>query len=754
MTDTRIAVVGLGPTGASVTCDLLRRLDRRPPDCPVRLTLVDPDPRPGHGYAFRSSRVLNMRSGTMSLDPGDSGQFERWLAAAGLGDEEYPARKLFGRYVSERLEATLESADPAVVEVDRWETTAAAVQRHGDALQIVAAGGQARTFDTVVLALGESTFNALHHRTGQPGFVPSPWDPALADIPATADVAIVATGLSAVDASLELIERGHGGRITCLARRRGLPKVQGPREEYVPARVDRAWLDIATRARPLSFVTVARRVRAELDHAMGAPYQPGDPDPREWFSAAGFAERRRRGETRAFLDAFEAARTGRTLWYYALDALASITPAVWHAVRTADQLRFLKWARSMWNEYRHSMPAVNASILAGTVGTGQLSVARNLLVIDRTARPARTWRAVTGKHVEAFDYLVDATGGQPRLACRHNPLLRSCLRSGLLAEDARGGIRVGFHSCRALARDGREQPGLYFVGPLTFGTHFYTNSFDTNRDNAGRVGRQITEALAAREARGPFTSRSNTTEGGHMSARRTLEPDLRTIDLRDGRTFTWRQGRPDDAELVWAWWNGPDVSFWSIDARLDRVSAPPHDADSVREYLAGHLAVPPPERAIDPLIGLIDDVPVAYAELWMKGLSPIAESAEVSSLEAGARGMHLIVADRRSRLRGLAVEIGVDAMDWQFDDWAGAQHCIVDPDVRNQAAVSICARLGLGRVGLVELPHKTANVMAITRSEWREQRPLIDDMLDRLNPATRRRSLAERRPPGARRTAA
>lgn len=138
----------------------------------------------------------------------------------------------------------------------------------------------------------------------------------------------------------------------------------------------------------------------------------------------------------------------------------------------------------------------------------------------------------------------------------------------------------------------------------------------------------------------------------------------------------------------------------------------------------------------------------------MKGLSPIAESAEVSSLEAGARGMHLIVADRRSRLRGLAVEIGVDAMDWQFDDWAGAQHCIVDPDVRNQAAVSICARLGLGRVGLVELPHKTANVMAITRSEWREQRPLIDDMLDRLNPATRRRSLAERRPPGARRTAA
>ena len=502
-TPVEIAVVGMGPTGVSLLCDLLARLEARPPERRVALTLIDPAPALGPGYAFESPRILNMRARTMSMHARNPNHFHTWLEAERCVTEsaaEFPPRALFGTYLTAILAESLASVDPQRIDIERWRARAIDVARAGESVRVTVAGGETRTFAAAVLAVGESRYQALHELTGRPRFVQSPWSPELREIPSGADVAVIGAGLSAVDACLDLLEQRHSGRVSCFARQRGLPKIQGPFERYEPTTITRRWLVEKTLGgrRELPLRTVGGALARELDHAMGMPYAAGSADAREWFSRGGRAARLQKTESEVFLEALEAASRGDTRWYYALDSLEELTPDVWNAIGSADQLRFLLRHRALWNEYRHSMPIPNGKALAGAIRGGQLEVRRGLSSVRSAATGRGSWEVTAGDHTRRYDYLIDATGGQPQLACEHDPLLRNCTARGSLTADARGGIRVAFRTCRAEDEFGGHAPNLYFIGPLTFGTHFYTNSFTTNRVNASRVAGELEHLVAGR----------------------------------------------------------------------------------------------------------------------------------------------------------------------------------------------------------------------------------------------------------------
>jgi RimJ/RimL family protein N-acetyltransferase len=225
------------------------------------------------------------------------------------------------------------------------------------------------------------------------------------------------------------------------------------------------------------------------------------------------------------------------------------------------------------------------------------------------------------------------------------------------------------------------------------------------------------------------------------------DPLRREFARRAGGRFLWRSATPDDGSAVWDMWTGPDVRYWARDHRLAAVSTPPYDHESVRAYLRSYWERAYAERPVHPIVGLLDgQTPVAYAELYEKSASPYASHAILADVESEARGMHVIVADRHARLRGLAVEIAVDAADWQFEQWPLAEHCIADPDVRNVAAVSLCTRLGMKRVGVVDLGFRLACVMILERADWARRRSSIESMLE---PLRRRRTADSRSHPGA-----
>ncbi|SDZ19891.1 Uncharacterized NAD(P)/FAD-binding protein YdhS [Micromonospora pattaloongensis] len=520
-----MAVIGLGPTGTCFVWKLIDELQADPSAAPVRLTAVDPAEEPGSGYAFQAAHRLNMRAGRLHVDPRSPNGFSDWLrvhrGAVDRDDLEYPPRRLFGRYLRQVLAGAVASAERAGVAVEHWRTTAVDLDRSGESFRISGADGATRMFDVVVLATGESRNGALAHWADRQNFVASLADThQLGQIPPTADVGIVGSSLSAVDVCVQLLAQGHQGRISCYSRTRGFPKVQSATAEQQPALLDPGWLHGVTQAgrRRIRLSTVARAVAESLDARAREPYTPGMPDAREWFSRAGRRHRRRQDENQVFAAAVAAAVESPTTWYHALDSLSPHTPAIWHAIDECDQMLFLTRCRARWNEYRHSMPLVNARALLPAVLSGQLTVRTGLTsVTPEDSGTARRWRISTrsGPPGHAYDFLVDATGGHLAIACQRDALLRGAIVRGLLTIDPRGGVRVAFDTCQVLSADGSTRPNLYLVGPLTFGTHFYTNSFETNRDNAFRVARAVRLSLA--RARGRPANRAAGAEMTQMT---------------------------------------------------------------------------------------------------------------------------------------------------------------------------------------------------------------------------------------------
>jgi uncharacterized NAD(P)/FAD-binding protein YdhS len=508
-----IGVIGCGPTGTCVATELLSRLDRRPPDRETQVVLIDAATDFGHGYAFHSDRALNMRAATLSMTDRNPADFTEWIRAdPGLWryhDLEYPPRRIFGDYLQARFAEALRRVRPPV-SVDHWATKAVDLEATGSGYRIIGADGAFRDVGAVVLATGESRHNAFSHLSGSAQFVPSPWQlEMIADIPAYAKVAILGSSLSAVDTCIELLHGGHSGEISCISRRRGLPRIQGGYERSEPRYLTADWLKRVTAARSpeISLGLIGFALKAELDGCARAPYQPGSSDPREWFSSAGYASRCVRDQADVFTEALELARTEGTAWYYLLDSIAHLTPAIWSRLASADRKRMLTNYYSPWCEYRHSMPLANAVELESAIKAGQIRVLRNFRSVRRAARGSGlpVWELVIGDrngstdNIEDYDWVVDATGGQVRLACEREPLLVNCFRNGMLRSDQVGGIDVRYGTCRALRADTRAWSGIFVVGPLTFGTHFYTNSFETNRDCAIKVAAQIDDLLRSEE---------------------------------------------------------------------------------------------------------------------------------------------------------------------------------------------------------------------------------------------------------------
>jgi uncharacterized NAD(P)/FAD-binding protein YdhS len=458
-----------------------------------------------------------MRAATVSIDPADPEQFANWLQKhlSDLleSDIEYPPRFYFGRYISHELAKAIETAESTGLRIEHWRTRAVDIMSVGNCFQVTAETGETQSFATLILAVGESQYGALGHYEREQNFVASPWATRqIEDMPSKARVAIAGSSLSAVDVCVQLLAQKHQGSITCLSRTRGLPKVQGKHLTYVPSIIDDRWMQRATRrgAAMLSLRQILVAVKAELDNCMLERYEPGATDPREWFCPKGRRLRRQRAENDVFRQSvLSAAETG-TPWYYALDSLSPIVPRIWNCLDKADQLHFLRAHRAQWNEYRHSMPMVNALQLIPATTSGQIVVQSRLRdVRPVTSGPSRSWNIVAGSRgsEQSWDFLIDATGGRISIACQRDPLLAACLRRGLLTLDRREGIQVDFGTCRAIDACGDSNDNLYFVGPMTFGTHFYTNSFEINRDNAFKVAQHVAANLRSVESRSPASSR-------------------------------------------------------------------------------------------------------------------------------------------------------------------------------------------------------------------------------------------------------
>jgi uncharacterized NAD(P)/FAD-binding protein YdhS len=257
-----------------------------------------------------------------------------------------------------------------------------------------------------------------------------------------ASVAIVGTGLSAIDIVLSLRDRGHQGPVTMLSSHGLLPephlaKVLPTRQPVIdPGR--------ATSARAL-----ARALRSDVASAED--------------------------------------------WRQTIDGARPVTVASWRALPMAERRRAMRHAFRRWEVRRHRMAPDVAAVVEAWRADDRLRVARGRVVAVDAADGglALTIDTAGARTVARVDIVVACVG--PSADPLHDPLLRDAIRDGVLTRHPLGlGLDVD-EVGRARRPDGSVHEHVWTVGSLRKGAEWESTAVPELRLHAAGIAAALTE---------------------------------------------------------------------------------------------------------------------------------------------------------------------------------------------------------------------------------------------------------------------
>lgn len=461
----RIAIVGAGFTGTLLAVHLLREAK-----APLTIHLIEQHGWFGRGVAYSTgnpSHLLNVRVANMSAFPDDPADFLLWLwrfdyHVDGLpippSGHAFVPRGVYGAYLEDTLIAACKAAAPGV-ECQLRAVEAIGVRRGHDRHLLSFRGDAPAAFDRVVLCIGNlppslpcETVGHLDH----PRYIADPWhEPQLADIPTEAPVAIIGTGLTAVDVVLSLLDQEHKGPIVALSRRGLLPHRHVETRQYHDFMADEP--------APESLLRLFARLRSEIREA----------------KAGGFD------------------------WRSVIDAFRPHTERCWRALSEAERRRFLRHVRPYWDIHRHRMAPHAAERLWDAFRHGQLvrRKGRLMAIAEDGADLVLSYRSRDGRmhHLRAA-HVINSSGPQFDVGRVDHPLVASVLQQGLARPDPLGlGLEVT-SDFRVVDTDGNSASGLLALGPIALGGCWESAAVPELRIQCARAGSMLAAQLAAAHA--------------------------------------------------------------------------------------------------------------------------------------------------------------------------------------------------------------------------------------------------------------
>jgi hydroxyacylglutathione hydrolase len=302
-------------------------LARRVPS--ARILIVDPNTELGLGLAYSTpslQHLLNVPAGKMSALAEEPDHFLNWLRSnydEGVTPDDFVPRAVFGKYV--------QSLAAGYGRLKHLKVTVVDCTLENGLATLTLAGGSTLKADAVILALGNFDPPALNGRR-----YASAWDNATYQhLPENAPVALIGSGLTAIDVLLRFREIGHRGVIHAISRHATLPHRHAP---YTP---------LTECVIPPNAPRTARQLLRMVHNAInrGLP------------------------------------------WRAVIDSLRSRTNEIWLNLPVEEQRRFKRHLQRRWDVVRHRMaPAiadhVDAELAAGTfvVHRGSLELLEKIKV--------------------------------------------------------------------------------------------------------------------------------------------------------------------------------------------------------------------------------------------------------------------------------------------------------------------------------------------------------------------------------------
>ncbi|MBC6469296.1 FAD/NAD(P)-binding protein [Actinomadura alba] len=442
----RIGIVG-GGAAAVALLDSLAQLDA----LPGTVTVFEPSTHLWGGRPYGPDLevvLVNSPPVIMSIRHGDQRHYARWLgerAAAHLDErlgEPLVPRALYGEYLRQAAE---EAAARLPVDVQHGRVTG--VERRGGEVVLRTADGHGQAVDRVVLCVGSGTPRDHFGLAGTPGYVADPYPLArtLPGVPRESAVAVIGSGLTAVDVVVSLAAVGHTGPISLLSRSGVLPHVWQRPVRYEPRHLTAANLRGARTTGDL-----AGLMRAELD-GLGEDFDAFAADLLATPAEDPVVRLRRQ------IAAIDAPDLGRRILQQAAHTLG---PLAWSLLTDRAQLAGEHYRTAV--SVSSPMVPVNAVQFDRLLERGQLTLVRDLRTVEPSS-PGFRIRAAGGSL--RADVVVNAVNPPPHsVPPAAAPLVASLLSTGLATANPAGGLDVP------------SGAPLHVVGDLAAGGTFVTSS--------------------------------------------------------------------------------------------------------------------------------------------------------------------------------------------------------------------------------------------------------------------------------------
>lgn len=445
-----VTIIGGGASGVLLAAHLLRD-----PDTDIHVTLIERRGEFGRGLAYSATQRdhrVNVPARGMSAFADDPDHFWRWLQTQNYpspqGSWVFVPRRLYGVYLQYVL-SEAGRAKPGRLEVLSEE--AVSVVETAQGIDTRLADGKIVVSDHNVLAVGHETEpsrgRGIAVRIGSDE--DTPLDP-------DAEVMILGSGLSMVDAWLSLAEAEHGGPITVVSRNGLLPK--GHRD-VLP-------LDLDPEDIPFG---------ASLSEMM------------RWF--------------RTLVRTIEAAGGD---WRSVVDGLRPFNQRIWQSWPDPTKRRFLRHLRPWWNIHRHRLPPELHDRLVRAIEAGQVQlIAAEFVGVERVDGEVQAQIRRRGQsRRETMDVarVYDCGGVSVDVMSSSNPLIRDLVANGRARPDR---LRIGLdvdENCAVVSSDGQVSDRLLVVGPLTRGRFFEIEAIPDIRVQAEALASRILSGDGAGQA--------------------------------------------------------------------------------------------------------------------------------------------------------------------------------------------------------------------------------------------------------------
>ncbi|MET0451264.1 MAG: FAD/NAD(P)-binding protein [Mycobacterium sp.] len=463
----RVVVVGGGFSGALCAVNVARLSDH-----PLHIVVVDHGGSVGRGVAYglrRPEYLLNVAARNMSAFPDEPDHFLHWLQTRSEFErtpevelrERFVARQIYGDYLRSIVQHHLQSpGDPTLASSDFVVGDAVDVEPSDGQCVVRLADGSALRADRVVLATGNeppAPLPGAEELAAHRGWVGNPWERWEHRLPGQdGGIAILGTGLSAVDAIITLRDVGWLGRIHAISRHGWFPHAHFRGIEYP----DFPPPDVDLAALALDELLVLIKEHCAILHERNA--NPA----------------------------------------IIVDKLRPHTQRIWSGFSHDERLTFAKEHAARWNVFRHRIAPDIHSQLTSSQLTGQLQVHANGIVKLEAVSDDRILVHVEDGEPLAADLVINATGPSTRFTATRSTLLQNLLRRGLIApDDTDMGVRVDSDHT-VLTGGGDRSPWLLAIGPILRGTYWETIAVPELRVQARRVAETLLGAAHVPEELG------------------------------------------------------------------------------------------------------------------------------------------------------------------------------------------------------------------------------------------------------------